>query len=176
MATGVGTLNVSSNQLKMAVLKACRGIGLPVAQAQEVAAAIAASPLALNKLLAHLAKPISSASFDFSFGVDVQNAHLLRDFSVCADAVSRGAVLVILRGVAKCDVTQALAQYHGVSAEMDNGDLHVAPHQYPAQKSGRCKVDPDDWRRLGVYAALTYVPETDASRLAGAGAGLTDND
>ena len=40
----------------------------------------------------------------------------------------------------------------------------------------RCKVDPGDWQKLGVYAALTYVPETDASRMAGAGAGLTDND
>ena len=176
MAAGVSTLNVSSNQLKMAVLKACRGIGLPVAQAQEVAAAIAVSPLALNKLLAHLAKPISSASFDFSFGLDVRNAFLLRDFSVCADAVAQGALPVILRGVAKCDVTQALAQYHDVSAVMHNEDLHMAPHQYPAQKTERCKVDPVDWQRLGVYAALTYVPETDASRLAGAGAGLTDND
>ena len=176
MAAGVSTLNVSSNQLKMAVLKACRGIGLPVAQAQEVAAAIAASPLALNKLLAHLAKPISSASFDFSFGLDVRNAFLLRDFSVCADAVGLGALPVILRGVPNCDVTQALAQYHGVSAVIHNEDLHMAPHQYPAQKAERCKVDPGDWQRLGVYAALTYVPETDTSRLAGAGAGLTDND
>jgi len=176
VAAGVGTLNVSSNQLKMAVLKACRGIGLPVAQAQEVAAAVAASPSALNELLAHLAKPISSASFDFSSGVDVRNACLLRDFSVCADAVSQGALPAILRGVATCDVTQALAQYHGVSAVMRNGDLHVAPHQYPAQKPERCKVDPVGWQRLAAYAALTYVPETDASRLAGAGAGLTDND
>ena len=176
MAAGVSTLNVSSNQLKMAVLKACRGIGLPVAQAQEVAAAIAVSPLALNKLLAHLAKPISSASFDFSSGLDVRNAFLLRDFSVCADAVGLGALPVILRGVPNCDVTQALAQYHGVSAVIHNEDLHMAPHQYPAQKTERCKVDPGDWQRLGVYAALTYVPETDASRLAGAGAGLTDND
>ena len=122
------------------------------------------------------AVPNSSASFDFSSGLDVQNAFLLRDFSVCADAVGLGALPVILRGVPNCDVTQALAQYHGVSAVIHNEDLHMAPHQYPAQKSGRCKVDPDDWRRLGVYAALTYVPETDASRLAGAGAGLTDND
>jgi len=36
-------MNISENELKMMVLKACRGIGLPVAQAQEVAAAMAAS-------------------------------------------------------------------------------------------------------------------------------------
>ncbi|HAJ83567.1 MAG TPA: DUF3726 domain-containing protein, partial [Rhodobacteraceae bacterium] len=34
----------------------------------------------------------------------------------------------------------------------------------------------DEWQQLETYAALTYVPETDASRLVGAGAGLTDND
>ena len=80
-------------------------------------------------------------------------------------------MLVILRGVAKCDVTQALAQYHGVSAE-----LAWIWMCRPMLQSARCEVDPDEWHQLEIYAELTYVPETDASRLAGAGAGLTDND
>lgn len=176
MASGVCTVNVSSNQLRMAVLKACRGIGLPVGQAQEVAAAITASPVALGKLLAHLAQPISFATFDFSLGVDIQNAYLLRDFSVCADAVSQGVSPVILRGIALCEVTQALAKYHGVSVAVHNGDLFVAPDRYASLKLERCQVDPADWQILNTYAALTYVPENDASRLVGAGAGLTDND
>ena len=176
MVASVCTLNVSSNQLKTAVLKACLGIGLPVAQAQQVAAAIAAYPLALNKLLIHLAEPISDATFDFSFGLNVRNAYLLRDFSVCVDAVGQGALPVILKGAHNCDVTQALAQYHGVSVVRHNGDLHVTRHHHQLQNPGRCKVDLGDWQSLGEYAALTYVPETDASRRAGAGAGLTDND
>jgi hypothetical protein len=32
------------------------------------------------------------------------------------------------------------------------------------------------WEALGRFAHRTYVPATEASRLKGAGAGLTDND
>ncbi|MBR9650375.1 DUF3726 domain-containing protein [Thalassovita aquimarina] len=37
-------------------------------------------------------------------------------------------------------------------------------------------VDADTWSRLGDFAQRTFAPATEASRLAGAGAGLTDND
>ena len=40
----------------------------------------------------------------------------------------------------------------------------------------RADPDPKDWRILKRYASRTYAPATDASRLTGAGAGLTDND
>ena len=51
-------MNVSSNELQMTVLKACRGVGLPIAQAQEVAAAVAASPEAIPDFLRHLNNPL----------------------------------------------------------------------------------------------------------------------
>ena len=38
------------------------------------------------------------------------------------------------------------------------------------------EVDPKTWQRASALAARTYVPSTAASRAAGAGAGLTDND
>jgi len=41
-----------------------------------------------------------------------------------------------------------------------------------AKKSG----DAETWSRLSKFAHRTYAPATEASRLAGAGAGLTDND
>ena len=164
-------MNISENELKMMVLKACRGIGLPVAQAQEVAAAMAASPWALKQLLTQLAKPILTASFDFSIGLDIKNAHILRDFWACADA----AYLASPR-VSSCDVTEALARYRGVSVVAQGEDLLVMVDERPMLKPARCEVAPDEWQQLETYAALTYVPETDASRLVGAGAGLTDND
>lgn len=37
-------------------------------------------------------------------------------------------------------------------------------------------VDAETWSRLNVFAQRTFAPATEASRLAGAGAGLTDND
>lgn len=36
-------------------------------------------------------------------------------------------------------------------------------------------VDPEAWARLGAYAHRTYAPDTEASRLRGAGAGLIDD-
>lgn len=47
----------------------------------------------------------------------------------------------------------------------------------PAQ-ADRCPhvVADDSWRRLGAFAQRTYAPATEASRMLGAGAGLSDND
>lgn len=57
----------------------------------------------------------------------------------------------------------------------------VSPFLINAMRSEAFPVGPHDvseqtWERLQAYAERTFVPETDASRLAGAGAGLTDND
>jgi len=40
----------------------------------------------------------------------------------------------------------------------------------------RFTPDPGAWARLNLFAQRVYAPETDASRLTGAGAGLSDND
>jgi len=42
--------------------------------------------------------------------------------------------------------------------------------------AGPFDVDEQIWQRLNKLAAQTYVPETESSRLSGAGAGLVDND
>ncbi|CAN5421140.1 hypothetical protein BH10PSE7_BH10PSE7_18030 [soil metagenome] len=41
---------------------------------------------------------------------------------------------------------------------------------------GGVAISPSVWAKLDRFAALTYVPATDTSRILGAGAGLTDND
>jgi hypothetical protein len=45
-----------------------------------------------------------------------------------------------------------------------------------APKPARLTIDPEDMAKWQALAAKTYVPESAQSRLAGAGAGLTDND
>lgn len=59
-----------------------------------------------------------------------------------------------------------------VSAPPRSGELDPAPE--PAQ--GGAALSDELWRRFTVLAALTYVPASEHSRLAGAGAGLSDND
>jgi hypothetical protein len=46
----------------------------------------------------------------------------------------------------------------------------------PPPAKGRGEIPPDVQNRLNAFAQRTYAPATEASRLAGAGAGLTDND
>jgi hypothetical protein len=59
-------------------------------------------------------------------------------------------------------------------------DVTVTPAAHAA--GGRAEVargadvDPAIWKRADALAVKTYVPATEASRLQGAGAGLTDND
>ncbi|MDC0483877.1 hypothetical protein OAN66_00080 [bacterium] len=167
---------VSSNELQMLVLKACRGVGVPMGQAQEVAVALAESPQALGALLPHLALPMKSAKFDFSDGLTVQDASLLRDFSACADAAALGVKPVRLCGLAACDLAHALARSRGLSIAAEGADVVFTEQEAVRPQVSRGAVVPEIWQQVASFAALTYVPETDASRLAGAGAGLSDND
>ena len=53
----------------------------------------------------------------------------------------------------------------------------VTEHQRTLGRPGqRGDVAPDVWARLDVFAQRTYAPATEASRLLGAGAGVSDND
>ena len=169
-------MNVSSNELQMTVLKACRGVGLPIAQAQEVAVAVAASPQAIPDFLIHLNNPLKKADFDFKNGLEVKNASVLRDFSVCADAALYGTSLVIIHDIDKCELITALARYRGVTVSIKSNDLSISAGIMCELLFERHNLNTEEWKAIGNYAALTYVPETDQSRLDGAGAGLSDND
>ncbi len=46
----------------------------------------------------------------------------------------------------------------------------------PKHPGLRGEVNRDVWARLGIFAQRTYAPATEASRLLGAGAGVSDND
>ena len=160
----------------MLVLKACRGINLPISQAQEVSLAIAASPKAIPNFLKYLSLTHQKAEFDFTNGLEIKDANILRDFSVCADAAQQGVNEIILRDVKVCELILALAKYRGVKVDVRSSDLFISKHAKFEKKFERQNLDPKYLSMLNKYAALTYVPETDQSRLDGAGAGLNDND
>jgi hypothetical protein len=54
------------------------------------------------------------------------------------------------------------------------GDLYGA--RIAAAIEAGIEVDDEVWRRANAYSRAILVPESEASRLKGAGAGLTDND
>ena len=66
-------------------------------------------------------------------------------------------------------------------AEAGNTDLSISIAQDtgalpPPLATGPITIAEDIWAELDVLAAHSYVPATEASRLSGAGAGLSDND
>ena len=169
-------IDCSSNELQMLVLKACRGVDLPFSQAQEVASAISASPRAIPDFLEYLSLTHQKAEFDFTNGLEIKNANILRDFSVCADAAQQGVDEIVICDVKVCALIIALAKYRGVKVAVRSDDLSISKHAKFETKNERHNLDPKYLSMLNQYAALTYVPETDQSRLDGAGAGLNDND
>ena len=160
----------------MLVLKACRGVGVPMAQAQEVAVALVESPKALNALLPHLAQSVKAAKFDFSEGLTVHDASLLRDFSACAAAAALGVQPVRICGMAASDLAHAPAWSRGPSVAAVGVAVVFTGPEASRPEVSRGVVAPEIWQQVSSFAALTYVPETDASRLGGAWAGVSDND
>lgn len=85
-----------------------------------------------------------------------------------AEIVIEGRRLIVVRG----DMTRSSPTTIDVSAAPVQAIL--ATDQPSAQT--RNAVDPDRWNALLALEKRTYVPATDQSRIAGAGAGLSDND
>ena len=134
------------------------------------------TPQALAALLPHLARPMQPATFDFSDGLTVQEASLLRDFPACADAAALGVQKVRICDLAACDLAHALARSRGLTIAAEGADVVFTGIRGGASRGIACAVLPEIWQQVTSFAALTYVPETDASRVGGAGAGLSDND
>ncbi len=61
-----------------------------------------------------------------------------------------------------------------VTVDFDFSPIDVPQGRPPG--TGALSVADEDWNALKALAARTYVPESEQSRLSGAGAGLSDND
>lgn len=183
---------LSVNELQGTLLKAARGTGLPLGLAEDLA--FSAADIAtrdtdqiVSEVLTCLSQAFHPATADLSAqGVIMGQGNLLVGMPSALDLVSAGNGPVLLDGVPKA-LTEALIagrerfesralwyDWVGPSKII----LHAWKHDSftaPMQPE-RVEVDPQHWADLQSLAAKTYVPESEASRIAGAGAGLTDND
>ncbi len=182
----------SVNELQGALLKAGRGAGLPLGLAEDLAfcapdIALAETDAILTEVVACMNSPFDPATADLSGqGVVMGQGNLLLTMPSALDLVSAGNGPVILDGVSK-DLANALIagreRIEGKALWFDwIGPTKVILHgrkseaYTPPSQPERVAVDPIHWTALLAFAANTYVPESEESRLAGAGAGLTDND
>lgn len=165
----VDRMRVSRSEFEATARKAARGAGWPPALAEDLAraaGALAATGGPGAELALHMveddgrdALAATITAFELSLGGD-------------AARVS-GAPAALLQGCAL-----SLGAEHGVGFDVaEEGDgVTIRTRPEETLKIVEIFVGPNVWSRLAALANKSYVPASEASRLAGAGAGLTDND
>lgn len=173
-------MSYSINEIQTLAQKAAMGAGFPCAQAETFGKAAVAHLIeggAPEVLLGALSKPHDSP---------ILRLHLLMDDVLRAVRAMGGDVSLSLHqedgALAKAYVRTLPIRVSNVTIE-DREDatskLHLSTEpgsHVELEIPARLTIPNDFGDTLRTLAARTYVPSSDASRLAGAGAGLTDND
>ena len=188
----------SLNEIFATGRKAARGVGLSWGLADEAGRATAwlwqhglDGPAALAHLLDQHEAGCNTAHCPLHMGTKICDAATTQSVRL-ADLHSPILLLSFAAELAKItDKAYSLTFGNGVySASPDGMYCETADDSpratailQPADPKGlklesapRRPVNSELWRRLGLYEHRTYAPATEASRLAGAGAGLSDND
>ncbi|MFW2381697.1 MAG: DUF3726 domain-containing protein [Acidimicrobiales bacterium] len=175
MASG-SVMMLALNEVETTVTKAAQGCGLDYGNAAEIGAAA-------SWLCARGLDGISESVAVLSVGEDDQSVLARLGMASVDLAVATGSP----QHVADCTsplMLRALAARAGCTVDLDDPCADgirtwvVALGDAPEARSA------DDvqvaanraWDQILKWAALTYVPSSEHSRIAGAGAGLTDND
>ena len=170
---------LSVNEISGTVLKAARGAGIPLGQAEDiaqVAAYMVGIGADVSVITAALQEPVRAAKTTWNEDNVVVSGSVAMIAPVICDAFRMGYAKVTFDDVRHSTYIAAALAVDGVPlwwerCTISRGDSEIIP-----AKPGPFTVPQADWDVWLALAAKTYVPESEASRLAGAGAGLTDND
>ena len=178
----------SLNEVAGLALKAARGAGFPLGHAEDFARAVvvlaATRPAALPEVSRALQATRSPAKCTQEGAVlTVDGTSIIMAAPVALDALATDCHTVRLSGVDAPDLLwaylQVAARDQSVFAGFSGDDpvtLSRCENVDVPDISGPVEIPDDVWAVWDALAQKTYVPATAASRLAGAGAGLTDND
>ncbi len=176
----------SLNEIGGMVMKAARGAGVPLGHCEDLAAAsvflAATDPARLNAVMDALSGPFENAqTSEDGTTMICANARAVMAGPAAIDALRCGAEKIILQNIDAPRVVVAMCGALGLSVQhkFEGTDMHVslASDGAVVQPTAQAvTVSELLWDQLAALAAKTYVPATEASRLSGAGAGLTDND
>lgn len=137
-------------------------------------------PLVAGAALSDRAEEVASGR-EFELGVTAYPLLLAPYVAAAANSTGR-ALELSWPGVAMAfdgagvSITGETAELTTRSAETVRCRCTATQVPEAADTARRCDVDADTWSRLNSFAQRTFAPATEASRLAGAGAGLSDND
>ena len=173
-------MKLALNEIGGMAQKAARGACIPLGQAEDlgrVAIYLASTGADIRPITRALEEPYTPLALEWGAdAVIAQSGQAALVAPAIRDAFAMGYDAARLADPSHAPLVGAFLAEGGVALrwdglELTRSDTTVLP--------GTCmpvEIPDADWSVWARYAANTYVPETDASRLAGAGAGLTDND
>ncbi len=168
------------NEVASMVQKAARGAGFPLGQAEDlgrVATYLAATSGDVRPITDALHEAMTEVEVSWNAqSVIVKNGPAILVAPIVRDAMQMGHVTVTLADVAHAPLVSAFLAADGIAQKWNGCDVSRSDTTVLEPTCGAVTIPEADWDAWSALAARTYVPETDASRLAGAGAGLTDND
>lgn len=169
-------IDISANELEALVLKAARGGGCPAGLAEDLSAA-----MAFVDLEDLTCCPCDTGAVSrVPAALDAVQAHGAAQVVRADDALVRGYVQAAAQtdgALFQCEaVADGVMIRHADPATDGQSAQSPQSPMSPSAPLGRRKITPELLAHLQDMTAKTFVPETEASRAAGAGAGLTDND
>lgn len=174
-------MNLSRNEVEATLLKAARGQKMPLGHtdlfAKAAVRALGEDPSHADQVTVALRGPHLHADFE--------NARVAMAGPAALDALICGEAEIALSHVDAPAVLSAMVFNYNENMDLkvdikliSAGASLLFVNELPTQTctKGPLIIPSHHWQLWLSWAAETYVPETDVSRLGGAGAGLTDND
>lgn len=170
----------SVNELDALVQKAARGAGLPVGHAQDMghlAAYMGVKGKPFNVMLVALQAPLTPLAVVWmKDAINFEQGHPVLIAVATRDAFEAGTRQARFQDDQQMLLVGPLLASAGIKTTINQRTIKVTGTQFDEPAKGPVDIDDDLWDGFADLAAKTYVPATDASRLAGAGASLSDND
>ena len=162
------------------VQKAARGAGVPLGQAEDLAR-LAVYVAGTGGDLALIADALAAPSgpLDVRWGADQITVAAGPDVLVAPvvrDAFAIGSDRAVLADLAQVPLVVAMLAQAGIAVRIAGAVIERVGPMAPDVPVGPVQVSDDIWSVFEGFAARTYVAASAASRVSGAGAGLTDND
>lgn len=162
------------------VQKAALGAGLPIGQAEDLARTavyMAGQHQILDPVVDALIEP--DVPIDIAWGAEklvIKAGNVAMTAPMVKDGFCTGVTKARLACVEHVPLVIAMLAQAGLAVDADGAMIALRQFEKPEPTVGPVDVSDTVWHALNHLAAKTYVPKSDASRDAGAGAGLTDND
>lgn len=171
----------SQNEIAAIIRQAARGAGAPPGQAEDLARTalyLVQSGTDLDCIAAALRDPLDPVDVQWDHDcIKVRSGPAMMTAPIVRDAFLGGVDSARLDHPAHAPLIRAALAEAGIMVAGDDTDLARIDATPPAGTvTGPVDIPDTLWSVFTDFAARTHVPETDASRITGAGAGLSDND